>query len=156
MPSQPPTPSWETRPRQHASSSDNKFPGVRFSPGQWPTPELALHPIGRYSVCTTTSSYTSETLQSALDALGPCSTLYLPASSVWTINAAIQLHEHQELASWGYPTEEKEMARLEAAKDCRPHIVNARAKTGARLRNVVVDGGRERYGPDPQAAVMLQ
>jgi hypothetical protein len=155
----PPVPPRNTRPAvpSHvADSFSSKIkPGALFPPGQWPTPELHLHPIGRYSICTT-KPRTSSTIQSALDSLGPSSTLYLPASSVWSVDNPIQLHEHQELATWGYPTDEKEMAHLEAGRDCYPHVINALAKSGVRLRNVLVDGGRDRHGHEPKCGVMLQ
>lgn len=152
----PPIPPRQTRPFQVASGP-KPTAGALFAPGQWPTPELYSHPIGRYSICQGTQQpFTSKTIQSALDRLGASSTLYLPPSSVWSIDNPILLHEHQELATWGYPTDQNEMAHLEAGPDCYPHIINARAKSGARLRNVLVDGGRERYGHEPKCGVMLQ
>ncbi|KAF8494536.1 hypothetical protein JB92DRAFT_2748881 [Gautieria morchelliformis] len=153
----PPVPPRSTKPSVVAlcSRSTTPKPGTPFPPGQWPTPELPLHPIGRYSVCST-QPFTSDTIQSALDSLGASSTLYLPPSSVWNIINPVLLHEHQELATWGYPTDDKQMAHLEAGRDCYPHIINARAKSGARLRNVLVDGNRERYGHEPKCGVMLQ
>ncbi|KAF8505333.1 hypothetical protein BU17DRAFT_57949 [Hysterangium stoloniferum] len=130
-------------------------PGAPFAPGKWPTPELSLTPTNRYAICTS-RTYTSETIQSALDSLGPSSILYLPASTVWSITSPIALRDHQELATWGYPTDESHMARLEAGKECYPHIINARAITGAAVRNVVVDGGQQKYGYEPKCGVMLQ
>ena len=135
--------------------SRNEKPGAPFAPGEWPTPELSLTPVGRYAICTSTE-YTSETIQHTLDSLGPSSTLYLPASTVWNINSPIALRENKELATWGYPTNESQMARLEAGKECYPHVINARAITGATLRNVVVDGGEQKYGYEPKCGVMSQ
>ncbi|KAF8583325.1 hypothetical protein K439DRAFT_1390599 [Ramaria rubella] len=160
MDTPPPIPPRGTRPAGSAwnvpANTDTAIKaGALFAPGQWPTPELSSIPLGRYSICST-QPYTSHTIQNALDALGASSTLYLPRSSVWSVDHPIQLHEHQELATWGYPNDEKEMAHLEAEKDCHPHIVNARAKSGAKLRNIFVDGGRERHGHDPKCGVMLQ
>jgi hypothetical protein len=153
----PPVPPRSTKPSVAVdlSRSATPKPGAPFPPGHWPTPELPLHPIGRYSICST-QPFTSDTIQNALDSLGPSSTLYLPLASVWDIINPILLHEHQELATWGYPTDDKQMARLEAGRDCYPHIINARAKSCVRLRNVLVDGNRDRYGPEPKCGVMLQ
>lgn len=129
--------------------------GALYPPGQWPTPELLMYPIGRHTICNN-GPFTSETLQSVLDDMGPSSIVYLPPSSKWTINQPIKLHENQELATWGYPVEESQMALLEAGEDCYPFIVNAWAITGAKLRNVVVDGGRQKYSYEPKCGVMLQ
>lgn len=129
--------------------------GALYPPGQWPTPDLLTYPVGRYKVCDG-GPFTSETLQSVLDDMGSSSIVYLPPSSKWAINQPIKLHENQELATWGYPIEENQMALLEAGKDCYPFIVNAWAITGAKLRNVVVDGGRQKYDYEPKCGVMLQ
>lgn len=53
---------------------------------------------------------TSATIQKALDNLGPSSTLYLPPGSVWDVHNTIFLHEYQEMATLGYPTQESELA----------------------------------------------
>ncbi|GJJ15638.1 hypothetical protein Clacol_009916 [Clathrus columnatus] len=142
---------------EHATFPNSKPPqaGTLYLPGKWPTPELSTYPIGRYSICNT-GPFTSETLQSALNELGPSSILYLPSSSRWDIIQPIKLKEHQELATWGYPTEEHQMALLEAGKDCYPFIINAWAITGAKVRNIIVDGGRQKHGNEPKCGVMLQ
>lgn len=147
------------RPKERSISKNlnNRWPqaGVLYPPGNWPTPELSMYPIGRYTICIG-EPFTSETLQGTLDDMGSSSIVYLPPSSKWILDRPIKLHEHQELATWGYPTQEDQMAMLEAGKDCYPFIVNAWAITGARLRNVIVDGARQKYGHEPKCGVMLQ
>ncbi|KDQ10469.1 hypothetical protein BOTBODRAFT_492205 [Botryobasidium botryosum FD-172 SS1] len=129
--------------------------GVIYPPGSYPTPELASYPLGKTLTLTTSQGRTSRVIQDALDTLGPCSTLYLPPRSTWVIENTLQLHPYQELATLEYPTREDEMAVLEAGQDCRPHVIWGFARSGIRIRNIIVEGNREKFGWDPQGGVMI-
>ncbi|KIJ54777.1 hypothetical protein M422DRAFT_775012 [Sphaerobolus stellatus SS14] len=160
--SPPPLPARHSAPPSDAAPQERTTrqsppAGALFPPGQWPTPELPLNPIGRYTILSTpTGPLNSATIQSALQSLGPNATLFLPQASVWDLESPIQLLEYQTLATWGYPTAERDMAALLAGRDCLPYVIKAASVSGARLRNVVVDGGREQYGYNGDAQVMLQ
>lgn len=155
----PPLPSRVTRPSVEIPQQleQSKFPkaGALYPPGQYPTPDLLPVPTGRYALCDQWPR-NSETMQNALNALGNFESLFLPQGSRWVIDRPIQLGEHQELATWAYPTDEKNMAVLEAGPNCYPHIINARAISGACLRNLVIEGNRDKYGYEAKCGVMLQ
>ncbi|KAF9516857.1 hypothetical protein BS47DRAFT_1327091 [Hydnum rufescens UP504] len=134
------------------------FAGAMYAPGHYPTPELPMYPLRKSSVLRPSSSseFNSSILQNALNALGPSSTLYLPRGSSWKIHSPITLHEFQELATEGYPQEEADMAILDAEAECRPHVVYAISKSGVRIRNLIVEGGKEKHGWDKDGGVIIQ
>jgi len=140
-----------------ADSAGPPLAGAIYPPGQWPTPELPPFPVGRFTVLGTSHGpLNSATIQTALQGLGSNATLFLPPASVWDLEAPIQLLEWQTLATWGFPTDERSMAMLRAGPTCLPNVIRAGRVSGARLRNVIVDGGRNIYGFEPKADVMLQ
>ncbi|KDQ10468.1 hypothetical protein BOTBODRAFT_178130 [Botryobasidium botryosum FD-172 SS1] len=129
--------------------------GAVYPPGSWPTPELFFYPLGKTATLTLTQEYTSRSIQNALDALGSHSTLYLPPRTTWIIESALRLHPYQEIATLGYPDREDEMAILDAAQECRPHIIHGANKPRVQIRNLVIEGNREKYGWDPKAESMI-
>ena len=151
LPSMPPRP----QAREHRLKS---LAGAIYAPGHYPTPELPTYPLRKHRILRPTSpqEYDSSTIQNALNALGPSSTLYLARGTSWRIHSPITLHEFQELATEGYPQEEADMAVLDAQEDCRPHVLYAISKHGIRIRNLVVEGGKEKYGWDKDGGVVIQ
>jgi hypothetical protein len=135
------------------TSGDIKY-GAIYKPGTYPTPELFSYPLGPHKVLNE-GPRTAAAIQAALDALGPSSTLYLPKGSKWIIEKPLVLQPHQELATQGYPTAEKEMALLEASRECKPYIFECWDKTGIRIRNLIMEGGREKYGWSEHCGVMV-
>ncbi|EJU02545.1 hypothetical protein DACRYDRAFT_106616 [Dacryopinax primogenitus] len=132
-------------------------PGAIYPPGKWPTPELSIYPLNTWLILSSPDKgWTSASIQAALDALGEGGTLYLPRSSKWDISEPILLRPWQELATEGYPTEEKDMAALEATPGCRPHLVNCWNVSGVRLRNLLIDGKHDVFGRDDKCGVMVQ
>ncbi|KAF8758588.1 Right handed beta helix region [Rhizoctonia solani] len=97
----------------------------------------------------------SESIQQKLDELGPNSTLYLPRGSRWEVESMISMYPFQELATEGYPTAEQDMAWLEAKEECHGHLINAFSKSGIRIRNILVEGNREKFGHDPDGKCMI-
>ncbi|KAG8907613.1 hypothetical protein FRB99_003309 [Tulasnella sp. 403] len=158
LPSQPPATNVGSRPRPSAYPSSPPVPqpthgvprsfpaGALYKPGTYPTPDLFPFPVTKYRLLSHPTSFTSNIIQDALNELGPNSTLYLPKGSRWTVTKTIQLRPHQELATWDYPTEEGDVAWLEADRDCTGHVLTAMNVPGVRIRNIGVDGGREKYG----------
>ncbi|KAG8939437.1 hypothetical protein FRC04_006584 [Tulasnella sp. 424] len=122
--------------------------GTLYKPGEYPTPDLFPFPLSKHRVLTHPSSFTSAAIQQAIDELGPHSTLYLPPRTRWTVSSTIHLKPHQELATLGYPTEETEIAWLEAEEGCSGNVLKAFDMPGVRIRNVGFDGGREKYGAE--------
>lgn len=102
------------------------------------------------------NEYTSTSIQNALDELGPSATLYLPARTTWSIHKTITLQEYQEIATLGYPTSHDDMALLDAQDDCIPHVIHALDKSGVRIRNLVLEGNKERYGWDEKCGCIIQ
>lgn len=100
--------------------------------------------------------YTSATIQSALDELGPSTTVYLPPRTTWKIHKTIKLEDYQEIATYGYPFSQSDMAILDAQDDCTSHIIHAFDKSGIRIRNLVIEGNKEKYGWDDKGGVMIQ
>jgi hypothetical protein len=153
----PPLPTHGSKPvlpGMSVAAEDNTKPGALYEPGQWPTPELSMHPIGPHRVLSE-GPFTSSTIQAALDQLGPSTTLYLAPGSQWVVTSPIVLQLYQEIATLGYPTNEPEMASLEAAEECKPYMFACWGKSGIRIRNLVIDGGREKYGHNGDCGVML-
>ncbi|KZO91257.1 hypothetical protein CALVIDRAFT_364614 [Calocera viscosa TUFC12733] len=145
---------------QHSGSSGISEPypaGAIYAPGQWPTPELSIYPLGTWRLLSDPDyGWTSQSIQAALDAIGEGGTIYLPRSSKWDIAETIKMHPWQELATEGYPTTEGDMASLDATKDLRPFIVNAWDTSGVRLRNLIVDGKHDLYGREDQCGCLIQ
>ncbi|KAG8888355.1 hypothetical protein FRB98_007929 [Tulasnella sp. 332] len=131
--------------------------GVLYPPGTYPTPELFPFPLTRkHTTLMDPSSYTSNVIQEALDTLGPHATLYLLPSSRWSVSSTIRLQPHQELATFGYPTGENEVAWLDAEQGCNGQILRATDMPGVRIRNIGIDGGREKYGYNKDNECMVQ
>ncbi|KAG8929182.1 hypothetical protein FRC02_005914 [Tulasnella sp. 418] len=128
-----------TQPSQHRA-------GVIYAPGTYPTPELFPFPLGNHTVLSNPSSYTCRAIQDALDALGPQSTLYLPKRSRWAVSKTIYLKPYQEIATEGYPTNGEEMGWLDATEELEKHLLSGFCVAGVRIRNIGVDGGREKFG----------
>ncbi|QRW00354.1 right-handed beta helix region protein [Ceratobasidium sp. AG-Ba] len=130
--------------------------GAIYAPGTYPTPELFNFPLGKYTVLSSPAyGYTAKSIQHELDQLGPSSTLYLPRGSRWEVEEMITMHPFQELATEGYPTAEHDMAWLEAKKELNMHMVTGFQKSGVRLRNLLFEGGREKYGHNPDGRCMI-
>ncbi|KZS92430.1 hypothetical protein SISNIDRAFT_442200 [Sistotremastrum niveocremeum HHB9708] len=142
---------------QHSSQStrcESGNPGAIYPPGSYPTPELTMFALGKSDILTEGPN-TSATIQKALDNLGPSSTLYLPPGSVWDVHDTIFLHEYQEIATLGYPTQESELALLQATKVLKKYLIQGFGKSGVRIRNLAFDGGREKYGWSADCGVMV-
>lgn len=130
--------------------------GVIFAPGTYPTPELFNFPLGKHCVLHSPEyGFTAKSIQHQLDQLGSNSILYLPRGSRWEVEATITMHTFQELATEGYPAAEHEMAWLEATEECHGHLISGFSKSGIRIRNILVEGNREKYGHDPQGGCMI-
>ncbi|KAG8746693.1 hypothetical protein FRC10_003997 [Ceratobasidium sp. 414] len=130
--------------------------GAIYAPGTYPTPDLFDFPLGKHTVLhSPIYGFTAKSIQHELDQLGPTSTLYLPRGSRWGVEETITLQPYQELATEGYPTAEHEMAWLEARPELNLHMVSAFQKSGARLRNLLFEGGREKYGHNPDGRCMI-
>lgn len=130
--------------------------GVIYAPGTYPTPDLFDFPLGKHTVLHSPAyGYTAKSIQHEIDQLGPTSTLYLPRGSRWEVESTITLQPYQELATEGYPTAEHEMAWLEATPDLHLHLISGFSKSGVRLRNLLLEGGREKYGHDPDGRCMI-
>lgn len=153
----PPMIPTSSRPRPSLDPSSSRA-GALYSPGTYPTPELPLYPLAKHRTLEPSSpdDCTAATIQAALDELGPSSTLYLPPRTVWKLEKPIVLQDYQEIATLGYPPHEGEMALLEALEDCRPHLIHALDKSGIRIRNIIFEGNKEKYGWDKEGGVMLQ
>lgn len=82
--------------------------------------------------------------------------MYLPARTTWKIHKTVTLQDYQEIATFGYPTSHEDMAYLDAQEDCNPHVVHAFDKSGIRIRNLVIEGNKEKYGWDEKGGVMIQ
>jgi hypothetical protein len=151
----PPLPPRDSKsPPQATSPEEHQGVGATYEPGQWPTPELPMAPLGSHRILSD-GPFTSATIQAALDQLGQNTTLFLAPGSHWIVTEPLILQLHQELATLNYPTQESEMAYLEAAEECKPHMFKLWGKTGARLRNLLIDGSREKYGWHKDCGVML-
>lgn len=48
------------------------------------------------------------------------------------------------------------MALLEAQGDCIPHVIHALDKSGVRIRNLILEGNKERYGWDEKCGCIIQ
>lgn len=48
------------------------------------------------------------------------------------------------------------MALLDAQEDCTPHIIHAFDKSGIRIRNLILEGNKEKYGWDEKGGCMIQ
>ncbi|KAF8305127.1 hypothetical protein DL93DRAFT_2066464 [Clavulina sp. PMI_390] len=131
--------------------------GAIYRPGDYPTPELPSYPLQKHTILKPNSpeEYTSATIQSALKEIGT-GTVYLPTGSVWNIEETILMEDFQELATLGYPTEEGQMAKLDAQEGLHGHILHAFDKSGIRIRNLVIEGNKEKYGWDEKSGVMVQ
>lgn len=130
--------------------------GAIYAPGTYPTPDLFDFPLGKHTVLhSPVYGYTAKSIQHEIDQLGPTSTLYLPRGSRWEVESTITLHPYQELATEGYPTAEHEVAWLEATPDCHSHLISGFSKSGVRLRNLLIEGHREKYGHDPDGRCMI-
>src|ERR1700761_9144964 len=70
------------------ATSSSARAGVIYPPGSYPTPELVNYPLGCHLVLRN-GPFTSQTIQQALDNLGPNTTLYLPQRSRWTLHSAL-------------------------------------------------------------------
>ncbi|KZT62699.1 hypothetical protein CALCODRAFT_505452 [Calocera cornea HHB12733] len=155
-----PSPSRPAQPARSFGSSGTSvsYPaGAIYAPGTWPTPELAIYPLGDYRVLSDPEfGWTSHSIQAALDAIGEGGTIYLPRSSKWDISDTLKMHAYQELATEGYPTADGEMAALEATQACRPHIVTAWDIPGVRLRNLTIDGKHDVFGREAECGVIVQ
>lgn len=143
------TPQPESIPDPSASlqaSEPGAMAGALYKPGEYPTPDLFPFPLSKHRILAHPSSFTSTVIQQAINELGPQSTLYLPPNTRWTVSSTIHLRPHQEIATLGYPTEETEIAWLEAEEGCTGHVLKATDMPGVRIRNIGFDGGREKYG----------
>ncbi|CAE6536695.1 unnamed protein product [Rhizoctonia solani] len=130
--------------------------GAIYAPGTYPTPELFCFPFGKHDVLRSPEyGFTAKSIQQKLDELGPNSTLYLPRGSRWEVETMISMHPFQELATEGYPTAEQEMAWLEAREECHGHLIFAFGKSGTRIRNILLEGNREKFGHDPDGKCMI-
>ncbi|CAE6525158.1 unnamed protein product [Rhizoctonia solani] len=130
--------------------------GAIYAPGTYPTPELFCFPFGKHTVLHSPEyGFTAKSIQQKLDELGPNSTLYLPRGSRWEVEAMITMYPFQELSTEGYPTAEHEMAWLEAKEECHGHLIFAFGKSGTRIRNILLEGHREKYGHDPDGKCMI-
>ncbi|KAF8305142.1 hypothetical protein DL93DRAFT_2160417 [Clavulina sp. PMI_390] len=131
--------------------------GAIYPPGEYPTPELPLYPLQKHIILKPGSDaeYTSAAVQKALNDIG-AGTVYLPAGSVWKVEESIYLADFQELATLGYPTREEEMATLDAQEGLRGHLLHAFDKRGIRIRNLIFEGNKEKYGWDDHGALMIQ
>jgi hypothetical protein len=130
-----------------------------YDPGNYPTPELPNYPLQKSKVLTPSNYYdfTSATIQKAIDELGPSSTLYLIPRSVWKLEKTIVLQDYQEIATLGYPSLEEDMAILDAQESCTFHLIYAKDKIGIRIRNLVLEGNKEKYGwLEKDGGVMVQ
>lgn len=67
----------------------------------------------------------------------------------------ISMYPFQELATEGYPTAEQEMAWLDAREECHGHLISAFGKSGTRIRNILLEGNREKFGHDPDGKCMI-
>ncbi|KAG9127169.1 hypothetical protein FRC07_000378 [Ceratobasidium sp. 392] len=130
--------------------------GAIYAPGTYPTPDLFDFPLGKYTVLHSPKyGFTAKSIQHELNQLGPTSTLYLPCGSRWEVEEMITMQPFQELATEGYPTAEHDMAWLEAKQELNMHMVTAFQKSGVRLRNLLFEGGREKYGHNPDGRCMI-
>ncbi|KAG8691925.1 hypothetical protein FRC11_004854 [Ceratobasidium sp. 423] len=130
--------------------------GAIYAPGTYPTPELFCFPFGKHAVLHSPEfGFTAKSIQQKLDELGPNSTLYLPRGSRWEVEAMITMYPFQELATEEYPTSEHDMAWLEAKEECHGHLIFAFGKSGTRIRNILLEGNREKYGHDPDGKCMI-
>lgn len=120
--------------------------GSLFPPGGYPTPELCYYPLSKTKVLLDLPPYTSTVIQEALDSLGPHSTLYLPRGTRWSVSSTLWLKPCQELATLGYPIGDDQVAWLDAEKGCTGHILSGANMPGVLIRNIGVDGGREKFG----------
>ncbi|KAG9000569.1 hypothetical protein FRB90_011786 [Tulasnella sp. 427] len=147
---QPPSVKPDTRPGPpqpvSRAPSQIQVAGSLFEPGMYPTPDLFPFPLSKYRVLDRTSEFSGNAIQQAIDELGPNATIYLPARTRWPVGCTLHLKPHQEIATLGYPTDENEMAWLEAQKGCTGHLLKATGAPGVRIRNILFDGGREKYG----------
>jgi hypothetical protein len=162
-PGPPPLPSHDSKPSKPQLSTMSTAetgleisskPGALYEPGKWPTPELLMHPVGPHRILSE-APFTSSTIQAALDQLGPSTTLYLAPASHWVVTSPIVLQLYQEIATLGYPANESGMAFLEAAEECKPYMFSCWGKSGIRIRNLIIDGAREKYGWNKDCGVML-
>ncbi|KAG8930962.1 hypothetical protein FRC01_002011 [Tulasnella sp. 417] len=131
-------------------------PGSVYQPGTYPTPDLLKSPGSKFVLLSDPASYTSDTIQQALNSLGPYSVLYLPPRTRWAVKETIYLQPHQELATMGYPEDGKEIAWLEAEESCDGHMLSGANKPGVRIRNIGFDGGMEKYGPSKDREAMIK
>jgi hypothetical protein len=130
--------------------------GAIYAPGTYPTPELFNFPLGKHTVLHSPEyGFTAKSIQHQLDQLGSNSTLYLPRGSRWEVEAVITMHPYQELATEGYPNAEYEMAWLEAKEELHLHLISGFGKSGVRLRNILFEGNREKFGHDPDGRCMI-
>ncbi|KAG9003234.1 hypothetical protein FRB93_011146 [Tulasnella sp. JGI-2019a] len=138
----------ESFPPTSSDIAGNEGPkhGIAHTSGTYPTPELFHFPLSKHTVLVAPSSYTSRVINEALDNLGPHSTLYLPPGTRWSVSSTIWLKPYQELATLGYPKSENDVAWLDAEEGCTGHILSGTNMPGVRIRNIGVDGGREKYG----------
>lgn len=138
----------DTRPDRPSSTATASaiFAGAIYEPGTYPTPDLFPFPLSKHKTLSDPPAHTSAAIQDALNELGPHSTLYLPPRTRWSVSSTITLHPHQELATLGYPGGEDEIAWLEAEEECTGHVLNGADMAGVRLRNIGIDGGREKHG----------
>ncbi|KDN51470.1 hypothetical protein RSAG8_00015, partial [Rhizoctonia solani AG-8 WAC10335] len=144
------------RETQPAAAPNRSQAGVIYAPGTYPTPELFCFPFGKHAVLHSPKhGFTAKSIQQKLDELGPNSTLYLPRRSRWEVEAMISMYPFQELATEGYPTAEQEMAWLEAREECHGHLISAFGKSGTRIRNILLEGHREKFGHDPDGKCMI-
>ncbi|QRW27212.1 right-handed beta helix region protein [Rhizoctonia solani] len=144
------------RDSESAPMSNQSQAGVIYAPGTYPTPELFGFPFGKHAILNSPEyGFTARSIQQKLDELGPNSTLYLPRGSRWEVESMISMYPFQELATEGYPTAEQDMAWLEAKEECHGHLINAFSKSGIRIRNILVEGNREKFGHDPDGKCMI-
>ncbi|KAF8710464.1 Right handed beta helix region, partial [Rhizoctonia solani] len=141
---------------ESAPMSNQSQAGAIYAPGTYPTPELFSFPFGKHAILNSPEhGFTARSIQQKLDELGPNSTLYLPRGSRWEVESMISMYPFQELATEGYPTAEQDMAWLEAKEECHGHLINAFSKSGTRIRNILVEGNREKFGHDPDGKCMI-
>ncbi|CAE7199121.1 unnamed protein product [Rhizoctonia solani] len=144
------------REAQSGPVSNQSQAGAIYAPGTYPTPELFCFPFGKHDVLHSPEyGFTAKSIQQKLDELGSNSTLYLPRGSRWEVESMISMHPFQELATEGYPTAEQDMAWLEAIEECHGHLIHAFGKSGTRIRNILLEGNRERFGHDPDGKCMI-
>ncbi len=131
--------------------------GAIYASGTYPTPELPLYPIGHHVTLRPQSEtdFNEKTIQDALSGSSSI-TVYLPRGSRWYFHSTLHLSDFQELATEGYPTDEKDMAIIDAQEDCHGHVIHAFAKSGVKIRNMIIEGNKEKYGWDEKGAVMIQ